>query len=502
MRRRNERVKRSPGRSRVLAAILWTASGAACMVGPDFQPPAEDVPAGFSQDGTGPGAGQPLSPAHLARWWTVFGDPVLSCLEERAAASNLDLKLAEARIRQARAVRRIAVSGLGPSVDATGAYRYSQSPGFTATGGGGAGEVINEPGYSQQFLAGFDAVWEADVFGRVRRGVEAADADLRSAVESRRDVLVSVTAEVARAYVDLRAAQERIAIARQNLAAQEHSASITRQRFQGGFASGLDVANAQALVATTASQVPLLEASAQQAIHGLSVLLGLEPAALNQELSPPSPIPPAPPEVPVGVPSGLLRRRPDIRAAEAGIQAATARIGVATADLFPRFTINGSAGFQAGDFGSWFDWASRFFSLGPSVDWRVFETGRIRAGIRQQEALQEQAFIAYRQTVLAALQEVEDALVASKREEMHRSALTAAVAANRKAVELATVLYTEGQTDFLNVLEPQKSLYVTQDALARSTQAVSTNLVALYKALGGGWEEPPPAAEKEHAAAD
>jgi len=321
--------------------------------------------------------------------------------------------------------------------------------------------------------------------------VEAADADLQAAMETRRDVLVTLTAEVARNYIDLRTFQQRIAIARQNLQAQERSGRLTRQRFEGGFASGLDVANAQAQVATTASQIPLLEASAQQIIYSISILLGREPAALLGELSPPFEIPAGLPSVPVGVPSELLRRRPDIRRAEAEIHGATARIGVATADLFPRFNVTGSIGFQASDLTNWFTAASRFSSFGPSVSWRLFETDRIRANIEQQEALQEQSLIAYQQTVLSGLREVENALIASKKGQEHRQTVTDAVSANQKAVELATILYTEGQTDFLNVLEAQRSLYASQDALVQSSGTVSTNLVALYKALGGGWEGQP-----------
>jgi len=299
---------------------------------------------------------------------------------------------------------------------------------------------------------------------------------------------VTLTAEVARNYIDLRAFQQRISIARQNLEAQKHSAKLTRQRFEAGLASGLDVANAEAQVATTAAVIPLLEASARQTIYSLSVLLGRPPAALVQELAPSLAIPTAPPSAPLGVPSELLRRRPDIRQAEAGVHAATARIGVSEADLYPRFTITGSIGVKASDFGSWLDWSSRLWSIGPGVTWRVFDMGRIRSDIAQQEALQEQTLIAYERTVLTALQEVEGALISLDKEQEHRKALVDAVAFNQKAVDLSIKLYTEGQTDFLNVLQAQRALFLTQDALTQSTQTISTNLVALYKALGGGWD--------------
>ncbi len=463
-----------------MIVLLCVAASSGCMVGPNFQRPQEPVPARWSGPLPPP---QPVTPEEkkLAGWWTVFDDRLLSALIDRAVQSNLDLKLAEARIRQARAARGIAKSGLGPTLDATGSYSRNQVPG-SSSDADSRGPITN------QYQAGFDASWELDIFGGVRRGVEAAGASVQVAEENRRNVLVTLTAEVARNYIELRVFQQRIAIARQNLQAQEHSAKLTSQRFQFGFVSGLDVANAEAQVSTTAAQIPLLEASERQSIYSLSILLGLDPAALVQELSPALAIPVAPPSVPVGVPSDLLRRRPDILSAEAGIHAATAQIGVATADLFPKFFLFGSGGYQASQFSSWLEPASLFWSLGPSVSWPVFDTGRIRSNIEVQKALAEQSLIAYRQTVLAALQETENTLIASAKEQEHRKALVDAVAANRKAVELSLKLYTEGQTDFLNVLQAQRSLYETEDALVQSNGTVSTNLVALYKALGGGWD--------------
>ena len=477
------------GRSRfclVVVLSLCLSLLAGCMVGPNYQRPEVQVPANWA--GSRTPATQPvqLSQKDMAHWWAVFEDPTLSSLVERAVQSNLDLKLAGARIRQARAAKKGVQSGLGPSANASASYQRSQSPGLRSNGLTGAGD--GEGPTSNQYQVGFDAAWEVDIFGGVRRGVEAAEADLRAAVEAKRDVLVTLTAEVGRNYIDLRGLQQRIAIANSNLQAQKHTAELTRQRFEGGFASGLDVANAQAQVATTASEIPLLEASARQVIYAISVLLGENPAALVEELSPVLEIPAAPPAVPLGVPSELLLRRPDIRRAEVQVHAATARIGAATADLFPKVTISGTIGYQASDLSSWF----RFWGLGPSMTWPAFDSGRIRSNIEQQEALQEQSLLSYQQTVLSALQEVENALVASTKEEEHREALLQAVASNRKAVRLSTQLYTEGQTDFLNVLQAQRSLYASEDALAQSTRTLSTNLVALYKALGGGWEDEGP----------
>jgi outer membrane protein, multidrug efflux system len=462
-----------------LAALLALAVLAGgCNVGPDFQRLETAVPAQWSQ-GPQPAAeiSQDAEKTKLARWWTVFGDPMLSSLAQRAAAANLDLMLAESRIRQARAAAAVAGADLGPTLDGAGSYRRRHD---TTTGG----QISSAT--TDQFQAGFDAGWEIDIFGGRRRNSEAARADLQAAAESHRDVLVSLMAEVARDYIQLRGYQQQIAITRKNLGAQEHSARLTRERFEGGFVSGLDVANADAQAATTAARIPLLESSAWQTIYSLSILLGKPPATLAAELSPVGAIPNAPPEVPLGLPSDLLRRRPDIRHAEARLHAATARIGVAAAELFPKFTITGSIGYQSDDPDTFFD--GSFWTLGPSVLWHLFASGSLRAGVEVQKALQEQELISYQKNVLGALQEVENALVASSNEHAHRRALVAAVAANRRAVDLAEKLYTEGLTDFINVLQAQQALFSTEDALVQSTTSVSTNLVALYKALGGGWD--------------
>lgn len=467
----------------VLMFYLMTLTG--CAVGPDYQPFKTAVP----ETWVGPVPETVSKPGlDMVRWWTVFDDPVLVSLVERALASNLDLKLAESRIWQARAARGVSVAGLGPAVNAGGSFRRSLS-----SPGGGIQGSTSEGVASSLYQIGFDAVWELDIFGGVRRGVEAADAELLAAVEVRNGVLVTLAAETAINYINLRGFQQQILIARNNLLAQQHNAELTRKKYLAGLTSALDTVNADAQAATTAAQIPLLESSARQAIYSLSLLVARDPGALLTELSPLSRIPAARPSVPAGIPSELLRRRPDIRRAEAEIQAATARIGVATADLFPKFTLFGSAGFQNNDFNSWMNWTNRFWSLGPSVNWQIFNTGKTLSNIEQTKALQEQSFITYQQTVLTALQEVDNALIASAKEREHYHALSNAVAANRKAVFLATQLYTHGQTDFLNVLLAQRALYASEDALVQSTRSVSTNTVALYKALGGGWESMPPA---------
>jgi NodT family efflux transporter outer membrane factor (OMF) lipoprotein len=297
-----------------------------------------------------------------------------------------------------------------------------------------------------------------------------------------------VVAEVAADYIQLRGFQGQIAIARRNLISQQKTADLTRRRQRGGFQTGLDVANADADVASTLSTIPVLEQSAQQTIYALSVLLGTPPATLKNELIASAPIPIIPPEVPIGLPSELLRRRPDIRRAEFQLRAQTAQVGVAVSNLYPKFSLTGTGGFQGGHFSALGNWKDRFWSFGPSIDWPILDFGAIRANIRVQTALEEQNFYLYQKTVLVALEDVESALIAYTEEQQHHAALQAAVAANSKAVDLSTLLYSTGQTDFLNVLTAQRLLFSAETALVQSDTTLATNLVALYKALGGGWE--------------
>jgi outer membrane protein, multidrug efflux system len=467
-----------------------------CAVGPDFHKPETKMPAAW--DGLNaslPSQKTVISPqpVELVEWWKSFDDPVLTSLIERALRSNLDLRLAEARIRQARGAVGIATAGFWPEVDANASYLQSGAGGSTNTSGGSGasgGQVFIVSGSSVRniFRAGLDASWELDFFGGTRRNIEAAKADYQAALEDRRGVLITLVADVGTTYANLRQFQKQIEIARNNLKAQLHTAEITRKRHEAGFVGGLDVANAQAQAATTGSLIPVLETSARSAIYSLSILLALEPAALEQELSTEQPIPATPPEVPVGLPSDLLRRRPDIRKAEAQLHAATARIGVATADLFPKFSLTGSFGFSASDVTALGNWSSRVWSWGPSVTWPVFDAGRIRWNIEVQNAVQEQALLTYEQAILASLKDVDTALVAYAKELQHNKLIATAVENNRTAVDLSMKLYVEGKADFLNVLNAQRSLFVTEDALAQSTNNLITDLIALYKALGGGWE--------------
>jgi outer membrane protein, multidrug efflux system len=416
----------------------------------------------------------------LAQWWEALGDQKLTALVNEALHANLSLQLAQARLRQARSQRGVVVGGPLPAVNGAASYQRNRPA--------GAGALVHE---QNLFQTGLDAAWELDAFGGIRRNVESADASIMAAQESIRDVQVSLAAEVALDYVLLRGYQQQIVIARNNLKSQQHTAGITRHRFGTGFVSGLDVANADALVATTESVIPVLEMAAQQSIYAMSVLLARPPADLLKDLSETGGLPVTPHEIPIGLPSELLRRRPDIRMAEAQLHAAMAQIGVATADLFPKFSLTGNIGWQNTAGRDLFRDVSRSWSFGPSMSWAIFQGGSIVSNIQVQEALRDQAFITYKQTVLTALQDVENALTAMAKEQESRKSLTDAVAANRKAVNLSMHLYTQGQTDFLNVLNAQRSLFASEDALVQSNRNVATDLIALYKALGGGWENQP-----------
>ena len=466
-----------------IAALALFLAG--CSVGPDYKEPALAVPAAWTEAQQ---KGVDTRPAELTHWWTAFEDPMLNSLVDRAVRSNLDLRVAEARIREARASRAVVASGAWPTVDTSGSYTRSRSSenalNIPSQGGGASGIKLER----NLFNAGFDANWEIDVFGGVRRSVEAADAIIEATEYSRRDILVSLLGDVARNYIDLRGAQRRLAVARANLQTQQDSLDLTRVRFNAGLASDLDVARAEAQLNSTASQVPTLESLMKQSAYSLDLLLGLSPGALWKELESEVAIPNLPAEVLVGLPSDLLRRRPDIRIAERQLAAATAQIGSVVADLFPKFSLTGAAGLQSISASDWLTAGSRYWSIGPTIRWPIFDAGRIRANIEIRNAQQEQAVNQYEQTVLAALGDVEKSLVNYAQEQVRYRTLSDAVAANRRAVQMAQELYIRGLNDYLNVLDTQRALYITETEMAQSEATMASNLVALYKALGGGWQ--------------
>jgi len=450
-----------------------------CSVGPNYHAPKVALSGDWSEPVEGGTTDRSVS---AADWWTTFNDPKLNSLIARAMQSNHDLRIAEARLRQARAQRRFSSADFWPTMEASASYSRER-----ASEHGNQPVFQNVPLENNLYQAGFDAAWEIDVFGGKRRALEAATADVAASQEDRSDALVSLLAEVARNYVELRGLQQRLAITRDNIKSQQDALEITQARFKGGVASELDVTQAAALLAGTRSQLPALETSLRQTLHQLAVLLGQQPGALLVELSADGPIPPTPPEVPVGLPSELLRRRPDVRRAERQLAAASARIGVETAELFPKFSLTGVAGLQSVSASDWIT-GGKFWSVGPTVQWRILDAGRIRACIQVQNAKQEEALAIYEKTVLISLQDVENALVAYSKEQVRYRSLKDEADADRRAVELSNELYTKGLVDFLNVLDAQRSMYQAQDQLVQSQKTVSQNLVALFKALGGGWE--------------
>jgi NodT family efflux transporter outer membrane factor (OMF) lipoprotein len=312
-------------------------------------------------------------------------------------------------------------------------------------------------------------------------------------IESRNDATVSLLAEVARNYVELRGSQQRLEIAHRDLKLQEEAVELTRARFQGGVATELDVTREGALLAAQQAAIPPLETAVRAAMYGLAVLLGQPPGDLVGELSPVANVPPVPPRVPIGLPSDLLRRRPDVRRAERQLAAETARIGVAKSDWFPKISLTGDAGAESVSVRNWFDPGSRFWSIGPSLQWRALDFGRVRAEVRAQTAVQEAALATYQKTALTSLQEAESAVVTYAQEQIRHRALADEVADNRRSLDMANNLYAAGRVNFLDVLEVRRSLYQSDDLLAASDQAVSLDLIALYKALGGGWETLPQA---------
>jgi multidrug efflux system outer membrane protein len=468
------------------AALAWLAG---CAVGPNYHQPETKSPAKWESAQAG---GETNTEPADAAWWKMFHDPELDSLIYRAAQSNLTLQVAAARVREARAQRGVVSADLWPTVNANGSYAQERlsANGFPEFPPGAV--PLGAPVYQ----AGFDAAWELDVFGGTRRAVEAANAEIAASEFGEREALIELQAEVARNYILARAYQRQLVIVHQNIDAQQEVLDLTKDRYKSGLGSDLDVQQSKALLEATKSQVPPLESGFKASAHRLAVLLGRPPGALVEELSAEAPIPASPPEVPAGLPSDLLRRRPDVRQAERQLAAATAHIGSATADLFPKFSLTGDVGLQSVSASDWFTGGSRFWSAGPTVQWRIFDAGRIRSNIRVQNAKQQEALAGYEQTVLNAMEDTEDALTAYAKEQIRRESLASAADASQQALDISQQLYQNGLADFLRVLDSQRSLYLDQAALVQSERDVALNLVALYKALGGGWEAVGPQAMK------
>jgi NodT family efflux transporter outer membrane factor (OMF) lipoprotein len=422
-------------------------------------------------------------------WWIQFGDVELNSLISRAVSDNHGLKVAAAHVTQARAASRIAQAAQYPDVSLGAAF--AKSRGSSA----GLGFPYGDPSKDNSlFQLGFDAAYEVDLFGGVRRSIEAAGANAELTENLRRAVQLSLMAEVAHEYVLLRTLQRRLDIARQNLADQRHTLDVVQKRLHNGLTAEFDLVRARAEVEATESNIPPLESGIQQTIFGLSLLVGHAPQDLEVELLTKQAVPISPKLIPVGLPSELLRRRPDVMAAERALAAATADEGVAIAELFPHVDLVGTTGLQATRIGNLFAQhgpSSGFYLAGPAMHWNLFDGGRRLANIDMSKAVVSAAASEYQETVLSALRDVDSSITAMSHDQQRRDALTTVVADADRAVHIARNEYTNGLVDLLDVLEVQRSLYAAQDALAQADLAVSTDLIALFKALGGGWEIAP-----------
>ncbi len=462
---------------RSLKALFLLAFLNACApVGPNYAPPASEAPKQWNTPLEGGLMERVKTYTALASWWNTLDDPILTDLMEKSVSSNLDLKEARSRVREARARRGISESRLYPVVDASAVATRNR---------------LSEDRYGGDeyslYSAGFDASWELDIFGGTRRRVEAATADVEAKEAAMRDVMVSLLSEVALNYLDVRTVQLGIQVAIENLKAQERSYQLALSRYEAGLTNELSVQQANYNMESTRSKIPILRTRLAEAMNRLAVLLSLQPGALNEELKEPQPIPVPPLKVAVGVPAEALRRRPDVRKAERRLASQTAQVGVATADLYPKFNLIGSIGLETLSLGNVFSASGLAYLIGPSVTWPVFNAGAIRSNITVQTELQKQALFQYESTVLTALEEAENAMVAYAEEQRRMKALNASANAAERAVLLSQSQYQAGLTDFTSVLDAQRSLLSFQEQLAKSKGNVTSNLVRLYKALGGGW---------------
>lgn len=477
----------------LLTLALWLAG---CAVGPDYDAPKPRLPGSYhlldaqQASKTQPGAIN-------SRWWQTFNDPQLNSLIDRAVAGNLTLQQAVLRIAGARQELAQARGGLFPSLNGSAKVTRQQLGLEGLLKANGATDQLDSETASQLssleqpvtlYQGSFDASWELDLWGRVRRQVELADAQTQAMAEQRNDALVSLEAEVARAYLQLRGAQATVATLEQQIAVAQQSWELTQSQQRNGLAPLTDVENARAQLSSLQAQLPQYQSQARQAMNGLAVLLGKTPGALDNELSTPKAMPALPQIVPVGIPATLARRRPDIRQAEATLHAQTANIGVAVAQLFPSLSLTGQLGVRNTDVSYLDNWSSHFYSVGPSLSIPIFQGGRLVSSVRLARAQQASAALDYRQTVLTALQDVENALVSYRADQARVTALDETTGSLQRAFDLASDSYRQGISTFIDVLDAQRQLAQAEEQATQARMQSALDLVALYKALGGGWE--------------
>ena len=453
----------------------------ACMVGPDFKKPESGLPDEWSREISGASLTEEenfatLTSADLADWWKIFNDPVLTSLVERSFKGNLTIADARAKIAQARATLGITQSGLFPSLDANAAMGESAAP---MSG-------VSHASYG----IGASTSWELDIFGGTRRSIESAVADYRAALAEKCAAQVAVSAEVAENYFLYRGYQQELIIVKKNLETQKNTYRVTQMKKNNGFVSDLDVVRAAASVESTSSEIPSLESKIEQTRNALELLLGLPAGALAKELEKPRSLPELERYIPAGVPAKLVERRPDIIVAEHKLHAAVAKIGNAEADWYPKFSITGNISYQAPSVGNIIQNQYGTWSVGPNATWNIFQAGKTVFNVELQEALTEAAGVSWKLAVLTAFKEVEDALVASAKERERIAYINRLVENNRKAFSLSSKLYEEGQIEFLDLLDTQRSMLTSEQSQVNSRRLFISYVISLYKSLGGGWGEP------------
>jgi outer membrane protein, multidrug efflux system len=487
---------------RLIALLLPLMSLAGCKLGPNFVPPQEPVPVSYSgadQNAPAPAPQLTSDAAAESFWWRQFHDVDLDRLEDQAVTGNLDLQTAYLRIVESRVQVQMARAQGIPTLNGTASYTREQlGLAGIIKSQGGTGEISSPTAQAliskleqpvNIYQLGFDASWELDLFGKVRRTIEAADAQSAGAVESRHDLLVSLQAEVAQTYFQLRAAQLLQRITRDLIAAQREVAELTRNRQLHGLATESDVDSAQAQLSSLLSELPSYDQTVAVSKHALAVLAGETPEALDAQFEAAVDLPPMPGVIPVGVPSTLARRRPDIRGSEAALHAATAQVGVSVADMFPDISLSGTLGLRNLSTGYLFNWDSKFYSVGPSISVPIFHGGALVANVRMSRAQAAEATLNYRKTVLDALQEVEDGLTGIAQDALRTAALQDTVAADQRALNVVLDSYRHGLSSYLSVLTVQLQTNQARQQLAQGQLTQSTDLVKLYKALGGGWTD-------------
>lgn len=506
---------------RVFLCGCAAAALSGCKVGPKYHEPHPWSPAHYADhahdDANGPAPSAVTEARAATRWWETFGDPELSSLEERLLTQNLSFRLATANLAESRAQLMLAGAERFPGLSASGSYQRSQystqelreiigkvGGGLDNSFGSNTATYIRQAQDEaaipllNQWNTQIDATYEIDLWGRVAHQYEAAKADLQATDEERRAVLIAQQADMARGYLTLRGDQARLKVLQDSLATLQGIASIAADRYRSGLVTELDVDSARARVQDTQAELASLRQTVGQEENAIALLLGAPPGSLNAELEKPAAVPAVPPQVPAGLPSELAHRRPDIREAEAKLRAAVAEVGQATADFYPKVTINADFGVQTLSFKDLGMWNSRAWNIGPSISIPIFQGGRLRGQLELKKASQKAAAISYQQTVIQTWHDVDNALIAYRDEQFRRQGLAREAQTQGRATDLARSQYSAGLTNYLNVLDAQTRLQAAQENLAASDATVATNLARLYNALGGGWQDvlPDSAAER------